>query len=188
MFLWLVFLSSTDIHRITSMGYMFPVGELPTNRKSEFFQITSVKSTSYAKTSQDALTWEGWITVQRILLYRQSHGMVVYPSRDREDPQSMTVWDHSKFTIIVLWHMTEHSRKCPKASHSQRNKELQIWLHAEKYLDNSLLLSVWALVPRAAERSHLTSFPLPLRNFCLGFWYHKSIWSYPLNAFHRSYI
>lgn len=56
MSLGLIFQYSPDIHKTTSMGYMFPVGALPTNRKCDFFQVTRVRSTSYAKTSQNALT------------------------------------------------------------------------------------------------------------------------------------
>lgn len=41
-------------------------------------------------------------------LYQQLHKIVVYPSRDRENPQNVTLWDHSKFTIIVLQHMIEN--------------------------------------------------------------------------------
>lgn len=80
-----------------------------------------VTPTLCAEAPQGSLTWEGDVFPGQ---YSCTDSHVGWLSTQAENDRSSKhdSLGASKFTIIILQHMIEHSRKCPKAAHAQRNR------------------------------------------------------------------
>lgn len=115
--------SHSDTLGMMSVANTPLVGEPHTNRQCEVFWTIRAKSTLMLKCHRSLSPEECTLLYQQ---YNYKNSYLGELSTPAENKRILKVLVSLNFTIIILQHLIEHSRKCPKAALSQKNLRYEL--------------------------------------------------------------